>query len=290
MKISNKQIKIYLITAFGLAYILQIIASIFRNQGNETVFTVIMAVCMFMPLLGALVARVPFKGMGWLPKLKGKIRYVFFALWMPAVLSTIGGILFFILFPHTKDLDFMTLRNLFESSGVMEQMEAQGITIPMYILITTVGALTYAPFINMIPSLGEEVGWRGVLYPYLKDKYGKNKGRIFGGTIWGMWHWPCMILAGYEYGKEYIGAPVLGLFVFCMFTIAMGILLDYVYEKTEVIWIPSLMHGAINAFTIFMYLIKPEYSHMSVLGPGFIGLIGMIPMVVMAIYLCEKKK
>ena len=286
----KKQFVIYMATAFGLAWILEIIASIFSNNGNQMVFTGIMAITMFMPFLGVIVARIPLKGMGWIPHLKGKIRYVFFALWIPALLSLLGGGLFFLIFPNTFDSEFLVLRGLLEEAGVAEQFEAQGITIPMYLLITSIQAVTIVPFINMFVTLGEEVGWRGAMYPYLKKKLGDTKGRIVGGAIWGAWHWPSMIFAGYEYGKEYIGAPILGPIVFCFCTIAMGILLDYVYEKTKTIWLPSLMHGAINAFTIFAYLLKPEYANMAILGPAYIGIISMIPMVIMAVIICAKKK
>ena len=162
--------------------------------------------------------------------------------------------------------------------------------MPMYLLTSTIQALTYGPFINMFVALGEEVGWRGAMYPYLKEKFGVTKGRIVGGTIWGAWHWPIMIFAGYEYGKEYIGAPVLGPIVFCISTVMMGILFDYVYEKTETIWLPSLMHGAVNAFTIFAYLSKPEYADMAIFGPAYIGIISMIPMIIMAVVICVKQR
>ena len=289
-KMSRKQFVIYMIVAFGLAWILEIIASFFGNNGNQMMFTIIMMITMFMPFLGVLVARIPLKGMGWVPHLKGKIRYVLFALWMPALLSIVGGVLFFVIFPNTFDSEFLTIRGILEEAGALGQLEAQGLTIPLYILITAIQAVTYAPFLNMFVALGEEVGWRGTLYPYLKEKFGVTKGRIVGGTIWGAWHWPIMIFAGYEYGKEYIGAPVLGPIVFCICTVAMGILFDYVYEKTGSIWLPSLMHGATNAFTIFVYLIKPEYSHMSILGPAYIGIISMIPMMIAAVIICVKKK
>lgn len=282
IKISKKQFVICMIVAFGLAWILQVIASIFSNNGNQMVFSVGMVLAMFMPFLGVLVARIPLKGMGWIPHLKGKLRYVFFALLIPALLSILGGVLFFLIFPETFDSEFLTLRGLLGESG--------DITIPMYLLISSVQAVTIAPFMNMFAALGEEVGWRGALYPYLKEKLGVTKGRIVGGAIWGAWHWPVMILAGYEYGKDYIGAPVLGLIVFCIATVEMGILLDYVYEKTETIWLPSLMHGAVNAFTIFAYLIKPEYSNMFILGPVHIGVIGMIPMTIVTVIMCVKKK
>lgn len=290
MKIHKKQFVIYMIVSFGLAWILQVIASIFGNKGNQLVFTIALTLTMFVPFLSVLAAGISLKGMGWVPRLKGRIRYVFFALWVPALLSILGGVLFFALFPQVFDPEFLTLRGIMEEAGALEQLTSQGITIPKYLLISSVMAVTYAPFVNMIPALGEEVGWRGVMYPYLKEKMGVTKGRIVGGAIWGAWHWPVMILAGYEYGKEYIGAPVLGLIVFCVFAAGMGILLDYVYEKTESIWLPSLMHGAINAFTVFLYLAKPEYANLSILGPGVIGIIGMIPMLLAATLICIRKK
>lgn len=289
-QINKKQFIIYMIVAFGLAWILEIVASIFSNKGNVTVFTVLLMIAMYMPFLGALISRIPLKGMGWVPHLKGRIRYIFFSLWIPVLLSIIGGVLFFVIFPNAFDTEFTTLRSQLEQAGALDKLEAQGITIPIYILITSIQAITFAPFLNMFVALGEEVGWRGVLYSYLKDKLGVTKGRILGGTIWGCWHWPVMILAGYEYGKEYIGAPVLGPIVFCVSTIAMGILLDYVYEKTETIWMPSLMHGAINAFTIFPYLTKPEYANKLILGPVHIGIISMVPLDIMAIIICLKQK
>lgn len=290
IEMSRKQFTIYMTVAFGLAWILEIVGSVFANNGNRMAFTLLLTVTMYMPFMGVLMARIPLRGMGWVPQLKGKIRYIFFALWMPALLGIIGGVLFFAIFPDTFDSEFLTLRSLIEEAGALEQLESQGLTIPMYFLSTTILAVTVAPFLNMFAALGEEVGWRGVLYPYLKEKLGVTKGRIVGGTIWGVWHWPVMILAGYEYGKEYLGAPVLGPIVFCVFTVMMGILLDYVYEKTQTIWLPSLMHGAINAFTVFAYLLKPEYAEKAILGPVYIGIISMIPMVVMAGIICAKQK
>ena len=242
-----------------------------------------------MPLLSVLIAKIPLKGMGFIPHLKGKIRYIFFSLWMPAVLSIIGGVLFFAIFPNAYDGEFETLRSILQDAGALEQLEAQGLTVKSYLIISTIQAVTIAPFLNILFALGEEIGWRGAMYPYLKEKLGVTKGRIVGGMVWGCWHWPVMILAGYEYGKEYLGAPVLGPVIFCLCTAAMGILLDYVYEKTDMIWMPSLMHGAINAFTIFAYMTKPEYADKAILGPAYIGIISMIPMVVLAGIICIKR-
>ena len=93
MKTSNKQLVIYLTAAFGLAWPIQVLASIIANQGNVGMFRTIIAGSMFVPLLAALIARIPFQEMGWVPHLKGMLRFLFFALWMPAVISSLGALL-----------------------------------------------------------------------------------------------------------------------------------------------------------------------------------------------------
>lgn len=54
-------------------------------------FAVILMITMLMSFFGVLVARISLKGMWWILHLKGKLRYVFFALWLPALQSIIGG-------------------------------------------------------------------------------------------------------------------------------------------------------------------------------------------------------
>ena len=166
-------------------------------------------------------------------------------------------------------------------------MEAGGMTLTRYALDSCIAALTYAPLINMGFAIGEEAGWRGVMYPELKRRYGIVKGRIVGGIIWGIWHWPIMLLAGYEYGFAYWGAPVTGPLLFCLIASAMGILLDFLCEKTDCIWIPALCHGAINAFAgVPTLVLNPAYANGLLLGPLMVGLIGGLPMILLAAVLC----
>ena len=284
-EISKKQFIIYLVSAFVIGWVLQIIASTVANF-----FSPIMMLCMFAPFAAVLIARIPLKGMGWAPHLKGKVRFVFFALWIPALLSLLAAGLFFLIFPQAYDSEYSVMRGVLEQANALAVLESQGVSIKTYLIVSSIQAVTYAPFINMLFALGEEVGWRGAMYPYLKDKLGVTKGRIVGGLIWGAWHWPVIILAGYEYGKEYLGAPVLGPIVFCISGALIGIMIDYVYDKTKCIWVPSLMHGAINAFTIFAYLIKEEYNNLTILGPMYNGLISMIPLLLFVIVISWKRK
>lgn len=92
------------------------------------------------------------------------------------------------------------------------------------------------------------------------------------------------VLVGYEYGTNYLGAPVLGLVVWCVVCFALNTLLDLLYEKTGCIWVPAIAHGAFNAIAALpQVLITPADAYYNVLGPMPIGLISVLPMLAVAV-------
>lgn len=280
----------YIIGSFAIAWVLQVIASVMSWKGNQIAFTMILAVSMYAPFAGTLLAGIPLRGMGWKPKFKGNIKNIVAAWFVPAIFTALGAVLYFVVFPNRLDFMGEYLRVAAGDASV-EQLAAAGITPQMYLIIGLVQCLTYAPLVNMFAALGEEVGWRGAMQPMLNDRFGKRTGRIIGGVIWGAWHWPMMTLAGYEYGLNYWGYPILGMVVFCLFTIAVGTLEDALYEKSKCIWIPSLMHGSINAVaTVPMMVGGSKYMDQMILGPIPMGLISIIPLLVMAIVVLVKEK
>lgn len=280
----------YLFGAFGVAWILQILSAMLLHRGNSMGYSLLLSLSMFAPLLAAVWAKFAVRKMGWKPYIRKNIRWIVCAWFGPAVLGVIGAGLYFFLVPDAWDSSFAYVRSSLGAEG-LSQLESSGLSVSLYAVISTVSALTYAPFINMVFAVGEEAGWRGAMYPVLKDRFGVTKGRLIGGTIWGIWHWPIMLLAGYEYGTSYWGAPVTGPLLFCVITIAMGILFDVLYEKTGCIWVPALCHGAINAFagvpTLFL---NPAYANQLLLGPLMIGVVGGLPLILTAAVLCKPSK
>ena len=272
----------YLLWAFLIAWVLQIVAAILIWNGQLMIGRLVVGGLMFAPLLGVLLAGQPLSGMGWKPRIRGNVRAFLMAWFLPAVFTVIGAAVYFAVFPGHIDLSGEYIASA-AGPEAMAQMEAQGLTYPMYVLISAVSCVTYAPVINMVLAAGEEAGWRGFLYPQLKAKFGKAKGWVIGGVIWGAWHWPVMWLIGYEYGADYAGFPIVGMVLFCLITTMLGILCDWLYEKSGSIWAPSIFHGAFNAAaTLPMALCMTNTGSAILLGPAPNGLIAALPFILLA--------
>lgn len=123
----------------------------------------------------------------------------------------------------------------------------------------------------------------GLSLSAVKGEIRQKEGRLIGGVIWGIWHWPLMALIGYEYGTDYIGFPIVGMLLFCIFTIAAGIACDWLYEKSGLIWAPAIFHGAINAAaTVPVAVCTAKTGSLILLGPAPIGVLAGIPLMVFA--------
>ena len=281
---------LYFLLAFGLAWLCQVYGSLLLlRDGNAAVYRGLLSVSMFCPLVAVLSAkRIVLHqptGIGW--KVRGKRRYWLAAWFGPAVFTVLAALLYFAVFSSRLDLSGSWLVTAYGGEMDAETLRSQlGVSSLSYLLETGLFAITLAPPINMLFAVGEEAGWRGYMMPQLKERFGLLNGRLLGGVIWGVWHWPIMLLTGYEYGTNYLGAPVLGLVVWCVVCFALNTLLDWLYEKTGCIWVSAIAHGAFNAVAaLFTVLTYPADAYYNVLGPTPIGLIGMLPMLAAAVWL-----
>ena len=278
----------YLAWTFALAYAAQFLAAPLYDT-NRPLGQLVIAAMMFAPALGAVLAGADLKGMGWKPRVRQHIKPLLIAWFAPMVFTAVGAGLYFLIFPQHFDLSGEYLK---ASGGAeaLQQMEAQGISYPIYALISVISSVTYAPLVNMFLALGEEIGWRGFLYPQLKARFGRSAGLLLGGVIWGVWHWPLIWLIGYEYGAAagnaagYFGFPVTGMLAFCVFTTGLGALHDLLYERCGSIWAPALFHGAINgASTLPLMVCAVNTGTARLLGPALYGILAGLPMLAAAV-------
>ncbi len=275
----------YLLFTFGIAWALFITGCVLTLNGSASAFTLFSSLGMFAPLISVCIVSRGISraktGVQWKPLFKGRIGWWLLAWVSPVVLTVLGVGLFFLVFPAAFDptcSEYATAR----FGAAAAQAAMQNYTPATYIAVGCVQALLGA-FINMLFAVGEEAGWRGYMYPRLKARLGSVKGRIVGGLIWGAWHWPLMILVGYEYNLGIFNAPwymvLLGMGAFCLVCVALGTLMDFFYEKAGNIWAPALAHGAFNAIAALgMMLTTVAYLDRQLLGPAPVGLIGGLPM------------
>ena len=94
----------YLVWTFLIAWIMQAAVAVLYRNGLAMISQSMTAIMMFVPLLGVVLAGQRLSGMGWKPQLKGKIKFLFAACFLPAILTAIGAVLYFAVFPGHFDL------------------------------------------------------------------------------------------------------------------------------------------------------------------------------------------
>ena len=106
--------------------------------------------------------------------------------------------------------------------------------------------LLVGPLLGLVIAFGEEYGWRGYLQHEL-IKLGRVRGVALLGVIWGVWHWP-IILMGYNYP----GYPVLGVLLMTLFTAGLGVVLGYAVLKSGSVLLAAFLHALNNQVVAFI--------------------------------------
>src|SRR5262245_12890961 len=174
------------------------------------------------PPLAAGLALYAAEGWAGIHKLLGRLRdwrivaggYAFAVLWRPAVATTV--------------------------LGLMAVLGAQPPALhgPWY-LVTPLYLLT--SLANIVPYIGEELGWRGYALPRLQARHGPLAASMLIGLLAGLWHLPAFFIAGHP---QY-GAPIAP---FMVWMVALAIVFPWVYNHTGGSLLPvALLHGAINS-------------------------------------------
>lgn len=107
---------------------------------------------------------------------------------------------------------------------------------------------TYVPWVNLVaiipnfflcflPFFGEEYGWRYYLTPVLQQRFGKRKGVLLLGVVWGLWHLPLNL---FFYSPETSLQSIAAQLIVC---VTLAIFFTFGYELCgRNIWVPVLLH------------------------------------------------
>jgi len=105
--------------------------------------------------------------------------------------------------------------------------------------------------VNGALALGEEVGWRGLMFEELKGS--RLKKSLIIGSIWCLWHWP-FIATGY---LNFPQSKALGLLPFWLFTTSVTYVMLALRERDGV-WSTAVLHGTLNGLGGLEFLAFPS--------------------------------
>ena len=293
MPLDKKRILTFLGFAFGIAWLSGLVIfltgglvdspEISPGSGVTLAYMLLAFVYMWAPawahLLTRLVTREGLGGLNLRPGRKGW-RYWMLAWFVPALMTIVGGAVFFLLFPQYFDADLTSTRQVIEASG-------QVVPENLWLLVVaqTFSAVLIAPILNSLFTFGEEFGWRAYLLPKLMP-LGWQKAMLAAGVIWGVWHWP-VIAMGHNYGLEYPGAPWLGMLMMVWVTFGLGIFLGWLTLREGSVWPAVIGHAAINGISSLAVLFV-KGSPSPLLGPLPVGILGSLGWVALALWLFFK--
>jgi len=220
----------------------------------------------FMPAIAAIIVRRWITGEGFADAgltfsfRKNWKYYLFAGYLLPfAVVGTI--VLFSILF-RIGEPDF-SLHRAFVELLPQTNHRIPRMTPGLWVFLVLQLVIEVVPVATVV-TWGEEFGWRGYLQTRLLAER-PILAAIATGLLWGLWHYP-LIIVGYEHYENVVA----GLLVFPMCTVMLSIIFGWLFFRTGSIWSSSIAHGGSNglgaSLTMLLFLGSPHFLFVSYLG------------------------
>lgn len=111
--------------------------------------------------------------------------------------------------------------------------------------------------VGLMGGFLEEMGWTGFAIPELRRRYGVFAAGLIVGFLWGVWHFPVTFWASGD-SSGALSLPLLlpPLFFYIAVLPVFRILMVWVYDHTNSLFIAMLMHASLIASTL--YILKPQ--------------------------------
>ena len=110
------------------------------------------------------------------------------------------------------------------------------------IVVGVLATLTVGVLVEIGRSLGEEIGWRGLLSPAWTARWGLTIGGAASGLAWGVWHLP--LLTAFGFG-ELPAWYAIALFVLDI--VAVGYVCAWLRWRSGSVWPAVVVHSVHNA-------------------------------------------
>ncbi len=284
-----KRIAVFLSMTFVLSWGAEFY--LWQNGGLENPYIqIILTGIMLIPAISVLLTRritgEGFQDMWLRLDFKKNLRTYLVAWFGPPALIILGTALYFLLFQSNFDPEMTLLRESMQAASTAEPAEITTQALVLTVLMQSLISIIFAPLLNIVPSLGEELGWRGYLLPKLSERFSRKKAVLLNGIVWGVWHAP-IIAMGYNYGKNYLGYPFTGILAMILFCCFVGSFFSWLAFQARSAIPAAIAHGALNGFaSIGVFFLKNGPDPL--VGPYATGIIGGIGFIIVGI-LCYRQ-
>jgi membrane protease YdiL (CAAX protease family) len=266
-----KAIVAFIGTAYGLSIALSLVIGL--TGGHESKLIGLAYLSMFLPALSVLTVNLV---MNEAPHLRWD---EFPVRWLPVALFLIPAVLHAVMLPLTAILygrvpwqdwlkagpDGLYHTPVSRGWGTLNIQELVG-----RMLLHAVVGLVIVSFL----ALFEEIGWRAWLLPRLRKRMNAGAAVVVTAVIWALWHVPFQLsgilhIDGISPLKLALTLPI--------GTVAAGLILGWLWLRTESIWLVAIAHGALNdwgqyAFKYMRESIAPDKA-LIVLSAGSLTLL-----------------
>jgi membrane protease YdiL (CAAX protease family) len=233
-----KPILAFVATAYGLSVALSLVVGL--TGGYDSPLIGLRYLSMFVPGIAVLIV-------GSAMDEKPIIRSEFPFRYVPVALFLIPGLLHAVMLPTMTIAeglqwqDWLTPR----SDGLYYTPASRGwgvLTVQglaARIALNAIVGLVIASFLAFF----EEIGWRAWLLPRLRTRIGARGAVMLTASMWAVWHVPFQ-LSGIQHIEGV--SPMRLAFGFPLGIVAAGLVLGWLWLRTESVWLCAMAHGALN--------------------------------------------
>jgi uncharacterized protein len=221
-----------LVALFSLPWYLLVIHTKELGMGQGRVVHTLM----WCPTLAALLTcylggiSISSLGFAW-----PKLRYIGLGYGLPILYALLAYIPYWIAVRGS-----FNLAGFSNSSATSLQLQPTGLALLLSLFLL----LGYGVISGTTSGLGEEIGWRGFLFPALLKLGGPVSAILISGVIWALWHYPGILGSNYNSG----GPAWVALVCFTWMVISGAAIFGWLRVKSGSVWPAAIAHGSHNLF------------------------------------------
>jgi membrane protease YdiL (CAAX protease family) len=264
-----------IVTYLGISYVLSIILSLVigATGGQDSPVFGLAYLSMFLPAIAVWIVYMATKERPLIAWQRFPLTY------LPTALFLMPAVLHLAMLPAMAFIEGgLRLQDWLspQPDGLFHTPASRGwgnLTTSSLVAHIAINALVGLAIVSFM-SFFEEIGWRAWLLPRLRERMGARRAVVAVAVLWALWHDP-FELSGILHLDGV--SPLKLAFFMPTGTMAAGLILGWLWIRTESVWLVSIAHGALNNWGqyAFKYVrdTRNPNADLAVLGTGYVALL-----------------